>query len=136
MPCCQWFAHQGKSMGHEASGKEHDGRKKTVNAHVNHGRWIVDCPLECEGQPCIGAECVTEDDKVFFCLSCGNKEIGGDFIKVKFPPPGQRKKFEQSLALRPEAFRNWLPGETPEKIEKENLEQGLPIPKKKKKGAK
>ena len=135
----QWFTIQGRGRGLLVSGEEHDGRKKQVYAYLNHGRWIADCPLQHEKQACIGAECVTEDDKVFYCLSCGNAEIGGDFIKVKFPPASDRDKFEQSLALRPESLRNWIPGETPRKIEKDNIKHGIPVPKKpkkKKKGAK
>jgi hypothetical protein len=125
----EWFARQAQGRGLKMSGEVADGRKRKVNAYLNHGRWMADCPLIHELQPCIGAECVTEDDKVFYCLSCGNQEVDGDFIKVKFPPPGQRKKFEQSLALRPESLRNWNPGETPEKIAKENKKHGIAVPK-------
>ena len=124
----QWFTKQGIARGLKVSGIEHDGRKYTIKARLNHGRWIADCPLQHEGQKCIGAECVTEDDPIFFCLSCGNIETAGNFIKVKFPPSEQRHKFEQSLALRPESLRNWIPGETPEKIAEENRKHGIAVP--------
>jgi hypothetical protein len=90
-------------------------------AYVNHGRWIVDCP-------CGGAECVTEDDKVFYCLSCGNAQVNGNFIRVKFPNQVERDKFEKSLALRPESLRNWIPGETPADIASENRKHGIAVP--------
>ena len=124
----QWFIRQAEGRGHMLSHAEHDARRQKVKAYLNHGRWIADCPLDHEGQKCTGAECVTEDDKVFLCLSCGNTEINGDFIKVVFPPPGQRHKFEMSLALRPEALRNWVPGETPARIAKENRKHGVAVP--------
>ena len=124
-----WFVIQAKGRGHTVTGKLRKAKKYQVLAKVNHGRWLADCPFTHEGQPCIGAECVTEDDPGFLCLSCGNVDVGGDFVLVKFPPADQRHKFERSLALRPEALRNWLPGETPAKIAAENRKHGIPVPK-------
>jgi hypothetical protein len=122
----KWFTQQAGGRGLWVAGgisEEHG-----VDAYLNHGRWIADCPLEREGQPCGGAECVTEDDKVFFCLSCGNAQVGGNFLKVRFPPKNSRNKIEKSLAMRPESLRNWNPGETPAKIAEENRQHGIVVP--------
>ncbi|MHA2062934.1 MAG: hypothetical protein ACXABY_00990 [Candidatus Thorarchaeota archaeon] len=124
----QWFTMHGEGRGLAPSGKEQTMAKWNTSAYLNHGRWIADCPLMHEGQPCMGAECVTEDDPVFFCLSCGNQHVGGDFIKVVFPKKKDRDKVELSLAERPESLRNWIPGETPKKIAKENRKHGIPVP--------
>ena len=121
-----WFTRQALGRGLHVSGDVSETQK--TKAYLNHGRWIVDCPLDREGQACGGAECVTEDDKVFLCLSCGNEQVGGDFLKVRFPTRPGRDKFEKSLALRPESLRNWVPGETPAKIAKENRKHGIEVP--------
>ena len=121
-----WFTNQAVGRGLKVSGNTHS--KREVRAYINHGRWVVDCTLNREGEPCPGAECVTADDKVFLCLSCGNEEVGGDFLKVRFPAKRSREKFEKSLALRPESLRNWIPGETPSKIAKENRRHGIAVP--------
>lgn len=121
-----WYTLQAKACGHILSDKI--SKHVAIEARVDHGRWIVDCPLKVEKQPCMGAENATEDEKFFLCLSCGNAQIDGEWIKVKFPPKKQREKFEKSLAVRPEAFRNWFPGETAKKIAKENKQHGIEIP--------
>lgn len=121
-----WYTLQAQARGHILSNNV--SKHEPVEARVDHGRWIVDCPLKVQKQPCNGAENVTGDEKVFLCLSCGNAQIDGEWIKVKFPPKGQREKFEKSLAVRPEAFRNWFPGETAKKIAKENRKHGVVVP--------
>ncbi len=121
-----WFIQQAVGRGLHVSGNVRNA--PVVKAHLNHGRWIVDCPLEREGQPCGGAECVTEDDRIFLCLSCGNEQAGGDFLKVRFPAKASRGRFEKSLAMRPESLRNWIPGETPAKIADENRKHGIVVP--------
>jgi hypothetical protein len=121
----QWFTNQARGRNLVISGDTH---VTEIPARINHGRWIADCPLDCEGQPCGGAECVTEDDTIFYCLSCGNEQIHGAFIRVLFPPTKKRNKIEKILALRPESLRNWFPGETPKKLAHENYENNIPIP--------
>ena len=123
----EWFAVQAEARGFVVSSKK--SSHKAVEARVDHGRWIADCPLQREMQDCKGAECVTTDDKVFLCLACGNAELGGKLIKVKFPNENHRHEFEKDLSVRPEANRNWFPGETPQKIAKENRMHGLPVAK-------
>ena len=91
-------------------------------------RDVEKMPVE-ESEQLLGiAENVTDNEKFFLCLSCGNHQVDGEWIKVKFPPKKQREKFEKSLAVRPEAFRNWFPGETAKKIAKENREHGIEVP--------
>ena len=103
-----------------------------VEARIDYGRWIADCP------DCGGAEYVDVEDGIFFCLSCGNKEIGGKARRVIFPK--DREKIEELLLERPveerggnvfqramtakvvvgRLQRSWMPGEKREKLEKEN----------------
>lgn len=115
-----WFTRQAEGRGLHISTVVQEDHE--IDAYVNHGRWIADCPF------CKGAECVTENEKVFYCLSCGNEQVGGNFIKVNFPKRVDRYKFEKSLARRPESLRNWIPGETPADIAKENRKNGIAVP--------
>ncbi len=86
--------------------------KLKVRAEINAGRYIVKCPF------CSGAELADKDDKRFFCLSCMNKEVNGEWIQVEFPQ--NDKKIEELLLKRPVENRNWLPGETIKKLESDN----------------
>jgi hypothetical protein len=91
-----------------------------VNARVNRGRWLADCPF------CTGAELVLGDDAVFMCLSCGNQESGGKFLLVKFPTSGDVPEIEAALMKRPERFRNWTPGlESLDDLIAENRAHGI-----------
>ena len=121
-----WFLHQAASRGFNVSDSFTD--HKPIRARIDHGRWIADCPLQYAGQDCLGAECVTDSEKTFMCLSCGNTEVEGKLLKVRFPAKGKRDKIELSLNERPEANRNWFPGETPEKIAKENRRHKVKVP--------
>lgn len=49
-----------------------------VIARLEVGRWIADCS-------CGGAEYVSPEDPIFFCMSCGNTEYGGAIRPVVFP---------------------------------------------------
>lgn len=92
-----------------------DNKKKT-KAKVNQGRWIAECPF------CNGAELVRPDDPKFYCLSCGNAEIGNKWIAVEFP--GDHDKITKELEKRPkEQVANWVPGEKLEDLEKETAEK-------------
>ncbi|HTR77174.1 MAG TPA: hypothetical protein VMH39_03660 [Gemmatimonadaceae bacterium] len=94
----------------EAMSLEH-----SVDAYVNHGRWVWDCPR------CGAAQVASTDDPRAFCCECLN---GGDgWYPVMFP--ADRPAVEWLLGQRPEAFRNWYPGETVEKLQGENLAHGL-----------
>lgn len=70
-----------------------------VQARVNHGRWIADCPY------CAGAELVSRKGREFYCLSCGMKENGGKPLPVTFPP--DLAEIDAALARVTEEYQNW-----------------------------
>jgi hypothetical protein len=67
--------------------------RKTVNARIDFGRWVADCP------DCNGCEYVNPDDPFFFCLSCGNVTLEGLARKVIFPK--NMPDIEKELIRRP-----------------------------------
>ena len=83
---------------------------ETVNAYINHGRWVADCP-------CNGAELVSPDHTML-CGSCGAEH------KVKFPGPKTRAEIERLLDLREPNNRNWK-FEPVSELEAENVEHGI-----------
>jgi len=87
-------------------------KDELIEARVDHGRWIANCP------DCKGAECVTLDDPVFMCLSCGNEAIGGKLRRVKFP--NDQSTIEGLLTSRPLYAQNWDPNETINQLKEEN----------------
>jgi hypothetical protein len=56
-----------------------DENDKPVKAKINMGRWVADC------DGCQGAEYVSPDHPIFFCLSCGNYRQAGRVRHVIFP---------------------------------------------------
>ena len=96
-----------------------------VPAHVNAGRWLVDCPT----QGCGGAVVVSFTERFFVCPTCGSPENGGAWYKVTFPP--QQAQIEQELLKRPskEAWlaphRNWELNETVEDLRQQNRDKGI-----------
>lgn len=108
-----WFLHMAHTHGYSVSGTTHSDA--TVEARIEHARWIADCPS------CNGAENVTLDDPVFLCLGCGNEWIEGQFATVRFPEEGLRAQVEEVLFERKYAhLRNWLPFETVDQLRAEN----------------
>lgn len=87
-------------------------RKGTeVDAYINHGRWVADCPN------CNGAELVAPG-VTMICGSCGAEHI----VKL----PRNRKKIEEVLEVRGEKrLMNWSPGETPADLVAENIDHGI-----------
>lgn len=83
-----------------------------LNAYVNHGRWLVKCE-------CGGCEYAWEE-KLFMCQSCWNSGHKHKLRRVAFPL--YRKAIEMMLAQRPLINRNWKPGETIDRLRKENRE--------------
>lgn len=82
---------------------------RQVQAHINFGRWGVQCP------DCPGHEDADPAEPVFFCLSCGND---GYFCQVIFPE--NRAEIESILLARPIQNRNWEPGETLADLQADN----------------
>lgn len=77
-----------------------------INAYVNHGRWVADCPA------CNSAAVVTVESPYFRC-GCGLR------AGVQFPP--EREAIEDVLGRRPMAEnRNWSQGESVADLRIEN----------------
>ena len=96
--------------------------KVTIEAYINHSRWIADCPY------CSGAEMVDPHDKKFYCFNCLMIDVGGRPIRVKFPPKPTREKIEAVLLKRPfEENRNWFIHESLQNLKDENIEYGLEV---------
>lgn len=109
----------GMKIGKRISRTPKKTKKYPVMAQVNHGRWIVEC------EHCHSAE-LLDSSLTFFCSECQNKATGGRYRPVLVP--GQRKRIEEVLLLRPSAKnQSWAPQESVKKLEAENLENGLPI---------
>lgn len=93
-----------------------------VLAHVNHGRWIADCPTA----GCGGAELVSFDNPVFFCCECRNAAVEHNLLPVLIPGTRERKQVERHLTARPEpATRNWHPAESIVGLRGENRANGV-----------
>ena len=89
--------------------------KGSVDAAINHGRYIVTCP-------CGGASIVSSKEPFFVCVECGSPENDGKFYNVKFPQ--ERDKIEKALLKRPLVNRNWEK-ETIAELEDENRAKGV-----------
>ena len=82
----------------------------TVDAYVNHNRWVADCP-------CGGAELV--NDQPMLCGSCG--------VEHTVSYPAERRSIETLLNHRLEPnTRNWK-GETVDTLKAENIRHGESI---------
>lgn len=90
-----------------------------LKAHINHGRWIADCPQ------CGGSEIVYVG-RPFVCQSMlaggfhGEHAACGFTADVEFPGPDEKQAIEAVLIQRPIKHRNWEPGETVLMLIKEN----------------
>jgi|ETNmetMinimDraft_23_1059889.scaffolds.fasta_scaffold120158_2 hypothetical protein len=104
-----------------------DGAEKVaaVQAYINHGRWVIECP------DCNGAQIASEEERRFWCLGCGNASVNFAWRHVRMPR--ERADIEAVLLRRPAArsdkaiTRNWLPGETLRELEMENASHGVGI---------
>lgn len=115
-----WFILNGSNLGHSPIDEVAVGEKALPR--INHGRWMCDCP----DPDCLGAELVTQEDPVFFCLSCGNVEWGGKFLQVEFPGKKKLKAILTHLSKRPKVInRNWESDEEPAHLIAENIAAGL-----------
>lgn len=91
-------------------------------AHVNHGRWIADCPFP----GCHGAEYVSVSGGLFFCCECRNLAVGHHPILVELPAESTRAQVEAYLVPRPTpATRNWRPEQPVKELRDENREHGV-----------
>lgn len=89
-----------------------------VLAHVNHGRWLGDCPF------CASSQHVSKRDPWFFCAACLNAAVDHHAVPVEWPKDADA--IEETLRERPfVTTRNWRPGETVASLRAENR-QHLP----------
>jgi len=95
-----------------------------VQARINHGRWLVDCP------GCNSALVVDLSEPVYMCVECANAANDGRWLQVTLPR--NRKAIEAELLKRPfgrnpadAPTRNWEPGETVADLRRENAEHGI-----------
>jgi hypothetical protein len=65
-----------KSMQAPAQDGVTDGE---IVAYVNHGRWVAECP------DCAGAQLVSELERRFWCLNCGNAAVNFAWRHVRMP---------------------------------------------------
>ena len=96
-----------------------------LQAIVNHGRWLVECPTV----GCGGAVIVSRKVLIFMCPYCANVSNGGQWYQVEFPQECQQIEVEllKRPALSPiqAANRNWQLGETIEQLKAENKRMGI-----------
>lgn len=72
-------------------------------ARIDAGRWLVDCP----GEHCTGAELADPEDLRFFCTTCLNADVGGQWLRVAFPR--NREAIETRVLALPPRERFWRP---------------------------
>lgn len=73
-----------------------------VSAYVNHGRWMVDCPI------CGAARNVTPG-RHFWCAACGNQRYAGAALVITWPD--DIDAIGELLAVRPRENQNYDPVE-------------------------
>ena len=106
-----------KPHGRFSRWKTTDG---TVNAYINHGRWVADCP------DCSGAELVNKTERKFWCESCHNTFNNGKCRRVIFPR--NWNAIEKVILARPNLKnRNWKLSETIKDLKRQNKENGDPL---------
>lgn len=90
-------------------------------AHVNHGRWLAECPFE----RCASAQYASRADRRFFCVECSNAGTGM-WVAVAWPAETELTAIEAALSARPDRrSRNWAPPETVADLAAENTAEGL-----------
>lgn len=93
-------------------------------AEVNHGRWIVNCPMpdpEHDDGKCRGAQMASRSEHRFFCVDCLHRyepAARGRWVRVQWP--AEVAQIEQALAPRPVKRQNWTPAETAMVLRAEN----------------
>ena len=104
------------AMARVFNGKYSD---RGVTAEVSHNRWIGKCE-------CGGCEVVDPEAPLFYCFSCYNDADNGMARVAVFP--GDWEIVERVLMARPDPLtRNFVPGETTDKLRAENTLHGLPM---------
>lgn len=100
--------------------------KPVAYAEVNHGRWIVNCPLPDLSQldkKCHGAQMASRAEPRFFCVDCLHRHepsVRDKWLRVVWPNDNEIKGIEAALGPRPLKNRNWAPNETGMQLRAEN----------------
>jgi hypothetical protein len=97
-----------------------DTVEATVEAKIDHGRWIVPCP----DPTCLNAQFVGDEDLRFYCVRCANVANDGKWLEIVWPPDAD--EIEDVLAVRPVDNRHWSPGDTVADLRSENVAHDLP----------
>lgn len=90
-----------------------------AHAFVNAGRWMTQCPFGCGS-----AQVISETDRFWYCVTCANYSANGHSIPIMWPAADFCIALEDLLIERPAIFQNWVPGETLEQIQAENIARG------------
>ena len=102
-----------------------------IEAYINHGRWLAECPFGCNHVLIVGKPPGGGDETLYMCLSpplqCPAPKA---WYIVRYPR--LKEAIERVLLKRPAkrpfyaANRNWALGQTLPALKKENLVRGLP----------
>lgn len=93
---------------------------RVIYPRLNHGRWIVDCP------DCLSAQVADlAAPYVFVCAECLDAATGRGIAGVR-PNAELVAAVEARTSHRPDANRNWTPGEAIATLELENRLNGYP----------
>lgn len=88
-------------------------------AEIEHANWAVVCDTCREAV-------VIDYGEIHFCPNCLNLAHGNKARRVVFPEPEKRKAIETLLSRRPNPDnRNWLPHESIQDLQNENVTHGL-----------
>lgn len=117
-----FLAHLARSLGNPVPPAE-DKVSGVVQAYINHGRWVADCP------DCAGGIVVSMHTPLYYCPCCGNQSNEGLWYQVIYPP--EMAAIEMELLKRParDGFRavnrNWDVGESIQQLRTENTDRGI-----------
>ncbi len=115
VPHAEWAA---RLMGRTPPAEVADS--PVLAAEVNHSRWVVRCPW------CGSAQIVDPSDPRFWCPECDNRDVGGRWVRVRWPDEATRLEIEDELMRRPRDHqRNWQAYEVVEDLRQENRRRGV-----------
>jgi hypothetical protein len=82
-----------------------------VIAFLDHGRWLGECGLwdDSRARICKNAQFVDPDDHRFYCITCKNAEVSGQWREVTWPE--DTDVIEEPLVELPTEEQNWTPEE-------------------------
>lgn len=97
-------------------------RGQAATAWICRGLWVANCP----NRPSCGGTVAVTYGHPMLCPYCCNVDIEGWWRPIIWPPPDERGHIEELLSRRPfPETRNWMPGETLERLRAENRAHGV-----------